>query len=266
MNSRCALMNTPTVSSTTKRKEGTATKPNSVYAEQINEKLQPHLVTKKYGKLWIMETVRHFQVALILACASVQVPAIAGYPSSQLKVFSKEKNPHFYLAQKYSDEKKYDKAKTEYSILIAADPTNVIYLISRGQVEISLKDFNGALADGEKILTLTTDPFKRYLASELKAQAYAGLNRTSDAIAEYTEALKNNSTRPEAQYDLGKLLYKSKRYDESLTRLKLALSQFERMPKNRANDRVKETSQLISKIEKIQSKSKSKSNGDTQVD
>lgn len=193
---------------------------------------------------------------IFIVLEAVCLPAFAGYPASQMKIFAKEKNPHYYLAQKYIQEKNYEKARDEFTILIKDAPNDPQYRISRGQVEIRMKDFKGALADAEKVPSLTQNQFLHYLATEVKARALAGLNKTSDAISEFTQALKSQPDQPEAQLDLAKLLFKSKQYDESLARLKLAKSLYQQTTRKESPERMNEIDQLIAKIDKIQSKSK----------
>lgn len=194
---------------------------------------------------------------LFFACvAFFGDPAIAEYPSSYHKVFFKEKKPHFYLARKYSEEKKYDLAKAEYSILIEAEPSKLSYRLYRGQLELLLKDYKGALQDAEKILSLTDSSLEKEEAHMLKAQAYAGMNKTEKAIDEFTKVMKTDSQDPKVQFEFGKTLFKSKKYDKALAHLTLARSMYQSMKTKTAPGYVKEADELIAQIAEIQSKGK----------
>lgn len=183
-------------------------------------------------------------------------PALAEYPSSNHKVFFKEKKPHLYLALKYSEEKKYDLAKEEYSILIEAEPEHLTYRLSRGQLAILLKDYKGALADAEKVLSATNNSTEREIARLIKAQAYAGMNKTEKAIDEFTEVIKRNHHSAQAQFEFGKLLLKAKKYDRALAHLTLARSLYKDANAEFAIKNAKETDELITQIDEIQSKRK----------
>lgn len=205
---------------------------------------------------------------LVLTCVFFAVmPVAANSPAGKRYVLFKKSNPHYYQAEKYREEKKFDKAKAEYSILIESTPGNIGYRISRGQIELQLKDYNAAIADAEKIMALSDAPYMRFLASEIRAKAYAGLDRSSEAIEEYKLALKINPTEPDAQLHLGKLLFQAKRYDEAIAPLQIARSQFQQMRRIKAPGSANEANLLIEKIEKMQAKARQRNKSpSTKVD
>ena len=135
---------------------------------------------------------------------------------------------HIKLANKYRSEEKWELARNEYSEIIKADPKVPRHYISRGFIELELKDFTAAIADANKVNAITN--FNGYLglASFLRARAYLGLKNMNESIKQYLDATARMPGHADAQFELGKLFYRQKRYDEALVCLNKANEKFAR--------------------------------------
>lgn len=133
---------------------------------------------------------------------------------------------HIRAASRFSNQKKYEKAKKEYDFLIGNNPKDVELYISRGYVELSLKQFDAAIADAERVSALSKFRGHLYSAAKLHAKAAEGLNDSDAAIKQYLLASQRFSGNPDDQVELGKLYLQRKSYDEALVCLTKARDKY----------------------------------------
>ncbi len=141
-------------------------------------------------------------------------------------------NDHIDLANKYKEEQKWELARNEYNEIIKADPKAFRHYISRGFIEIQLKNYKAALANAEQASALTTFNGNVGLISLLRARAYAALKNNNDSIKQYLDATARLPNNYEAQFELGKLFYQMKRFDEAYVCLSKAYEKFSSVKKN----------------------------------
>jgi tetratricopeptide (TPR) repeat protein len=186
-----------------------------------------------------------------------------GFAQESQLVDSETIKQHIRAANRFNTEKKYEQAKKEYDFLIASSPKDVEFYISRGYVELSLKQYAAAIADAKRVSALSKFNGHLYSAARLHAKAAAGLNNTNEAIKQYLLASERFSGNADDQFELGKLYLREKRYDEALVCLQKASDKYSLASENeRVKKLADESNQLItqtkSKISEMQRKSKSK--------
>ena len=150
----------------------------------------------------------------LIILSNFQNPCFGDNPPINLEELANAKGVHYARAVKYLQEKKYNLAKNEYSAIIKDEPNNARHYISRGSMELTLKEFAAAAADAERAANLTKFNGYLYSASLLHARASAGMNKPEEAIKWYREANERMPDRSQILLELGKLLYQTKQNDE----------------------------------------------------
>ena len=103
-------------------------------------------------------------------------------------------------------EKKYKEALDCYSKAIEIDPNDPILYSNRSAMHLNLSEFDQALADAEKALSIKSDYAKAYLR---KGKALEGLNKVEEALNAYKSGLEKEPTNAQ-------LLQASKELEETL--------------------------------------------------
>ena len=87
-------------------------------------------------------------------------------------------------------EKKYKEALDCYSKAIEIDPNDPILYSNRSAMHLNLTEFDQALADADKAISLKVDYAKAYLR---KGKALEGLNKVDEALSAYKLGLEKDS-------------------------------------------------------------------------
>ena len=87
-------------------------------------------------------------------------------------------------------EKKYKEALDCYSKAIEIDPNDPILYSNRSAMHLNLTEFDQALADADKAISLKVDYAKAYLR---KGKALEGLNKVEEALSAYKLGLEKDS-------------------------------------------------------------------------
>ena len=87
-------------------------------------------------------------------------------------------------------EKKYKEALDCYSKAIEIDPNDPILYSNRSAMHLNLSEFDQALADADKAISIKVDYAKAYLR---KGKALEGLNKVDEALSAYKLGLEKDS-------------------------------------------------------------------------
>ena len=87
-------------------------------------------------------------------------------------------------------EKKYKEALDCYSKAIEIDPNDPILYSNRSAMHLNLSEFDQALADADKAISIKADYAKAYLR---KGKALEGLNKVDEALSAYKLGLEKDS-------------------------------------------------------------------------
>lgn len=116
------------------------------------------------------------------------------------------------LALSYYGTGDFAAAVKEFQPLAKADPENAELHRLLAQSCLSAKQFSCALEEFRWLLQRTPDSAATHV---LMGEALDGLGRTSEAIAEFTEAAKAEPKTPNVNFGLGYLYWKSHQYEEA---------------------------------------------------
>ncbi|MBX9573526.1 MAG: tetratricopeptide repeat protein [Candidatus Obscuribacterales bacterium] len=167
------------------------------------------------------------KIVLLVGVSSV-IPFVVLHPSpvSSQPTDKAAKIDHLALATKYREEQKWQQARNEYNEIIQTDPNVWRHYISRGFIELHLKNYVAALDNAQHASALTNFNGAMGLIALLRARAYEGMHKTDESIKQYLEATQRMPNNMEAQFELGKIFYRQKKYDEAYICLSKAHAQF----------------------------------------
>lgn len=130
--------------------------------------------------------------------------AIEAYPTSVIAL----SNRGFYL---YSKLGKMDDGLADYNLALQTEPDHANSLENRTIIYLHKQNFDAALADADHFVKAHPQTPKAYL---LRAFTLDRLQRTDEAIADYTKCLELNPAEEEARSNRGVIYYNVKKdYD-----------------------------------------------------